>query len=398
MLRYHINGFSGYNIQYSPFFDNKLAVASASNYGLVGNGKLVILDILPDGTIKESNSFLTQDCLFDVAWNESHESQCLVAQGDGSLRLFDINLQKYPIAIFKEHKKEVLSCNWNLINKNLFLSSSWDGDVKVWSTARQASLITLSPIHTDPTAIVNTKSNINPSLNNVSQPILHPRSTAIRQPVTSASMQGNDNKNCIYQAQFSPHDPNIVACCSGTSYLTLFDLRQPTPNVQRGILTQSGYETLTLDFNKYRSHIIATSGVDKAIKMWDMRFIPSTFSPQSTSTTPILSRRQQEPINEIINAHDLAVKTIKWSPHHSNLMVSTSYDMTCKTWMDISYQNGTSNGRTNSLDPQRRNGCLAIMDKHSEFAFGVDWSLWGQPGFIASTGWDGNVFIWNTLR
>lgn len=139
MLKYHMQGYSGYGVQYSPFFDNRLAVATGSNFGLVGNGKLFIVDINNQGIMTEAKSFLTQDGLFDVAWNELHENQVLVAQGDGSLRLFDTQLTDYPIAIFHEHEKEVFSCNWNLINKQLFVSSSWDGTVKVWSPTRPKS-------------------------------------------------------------------------------------------------------------------------------------------------------------------------------------------------------------------------------------------------------------------
>ena len=145
MSGFHMEGFSGYSVKYSPFFDNKLAVASGANFGLVGNGKLYILDIDQNGRLQESNSFLTQDCLFDTAWNELHENQLVVAQGDGSLRLFDITLQNYPIAVFKEHEREVLSCNWNLVSKNTFVSSSWDGTAKIWSPLRSNSLLTLMP-------------------------------------------------------------------------------------------------------------------------------------------------------------------------------------------------------------------------------------------------------------
>ena len=116
MLKYHMKGYSGYGVAYSPFYDNKLAVASGSNFGLVGNGKLIILDIMPNGQLVESNSFLTQDGLFDLAWNESHENQCLVAQGDGSLRLFDIKLKDYPIAIYKEHQREVFSLIYSVVS------------------------------------------------------------------------------------------------------------------------------------------------------------------------------------------------------------------------------------------------------------------------------------------
>jgi hypothetical protein len=49
MLEYITQGFQGYATQYSPFFDNRIAVATAANYGLVGNGRLFILELTPQG-------------------------------------------------------------------------------------------------------------------------------------------------------------------------------------------------------------------------------------------------------------------------------------------------------------------------------------------------------------
>ncbi|KAH3901963.1 probable Peroxisomal targeting signal 2 receptor [Saccharomycodes ludwigii] len=341
MLAYHMQNFSGYSVQYSPFFDNKLAVASGANYGLVGNGKLFILTIQPSGQIVPSNAFLTRDGLFDLSWNELNENQVLVAQGDGTLRLFDINLQKYPVAIFQEHKREVYSCNWNLVNKQNFVSSSWDGTCKIWSPVRKQSLLTWQPV-----------------------------------PNTAKT---NTNRSCVYQVEFSPHDPNLILSCSGTSHISLKDLRQPGNHVL-SFIGHHGMESLTVDFNKYRPHIFCSGGADKLIRIWDMRSIKKNprFQPMS--------------INEL-TGHELAIKKVSWSPHLDDVLLSVSYDMTCRVWNDIRAHNIAV---TNAVDPN--GGCRKLFNKHTEFVTGCDWSLWGSPGFVSTTGWDGNVFIWNALR
>ncbi|SCV04515.1 LAMI_0H16754g1_1 [Lachancea mirantina] len=366
MLRYHMKGHSGYGVQYSPFYDSKLAVATGSNFGLIGNGKLYILDIGKTGEIQESNVFLTQDGLFDVAWNELHENQVLAAQGDGSLRLFDIKLKDLPIAIFKEHEKEVFSCNWNLINKQTFVSSSWDGSVKIWSPSRAQSLTTLIPRPTGTQYSVARHTDV-------------PMSN--QQQHSSLSK----NKQCIYQALFSPHDPNVVMSCAGNSYVTVFDLRQPAQGNQYNFMAHNGMETLTCDFNKYRPHIVCTGGVDNMIKVWDLRMVRKVSA----------NARQPMSINEICG-HQLAIRKVSWSPHHSNMLLSTSYDMTCRVWQDLSDNGGRPTGKTNSVDP--RNGCRKIFQYHTEFVFGADWSLWGAPGYVATTAWDGNVCIWNAYE
>ena len=75
--------------------------------------------------------FDTQDSLFDISWSEAHENQAVVASGDGSIKLFDIGLDNFPVRSWQEHKREVFSVHWNLVSKDTFCSSSWDGTIKI---------------------------------------------------------------------------------------------------------------------------------------------------------------------------------------------------------------------------------------------------------------------------
>ncbi len=49
-------GYNGYAVQFSPYFKDRLACASSANYGIVGNGKLWIIDIIREGQLP-TNSF-----------------------------------------------------------------------------------------------------------------------------------------------------------------------------------------------------------------------------------------------------------------------------------------------------------------------------------------------------
>lgn len=399
MLQYHMQGFSGYSVQYSPFFDNKIAVASGANFGLVGNGKLFILDILPNGQMQVSNSFLTQDCLFDVAWNELHQNQMVVAQGDGTVRLFDMTLQQYPVHIFREHTKEVLSVNWSLLSKDKFVSSSWDGTVKLWSPTRlQGSFITLKPTHSSYASKVDNNSPSVPISRHPRPLIQHADpSSPQKETGTTAGMDvannptsNNDKNQCIYQAQFSPHDDNVIISVSGDSSVSIFDLRIPNVHPQHSFVAHNGTETLCCDFNKYRPHIISTGGVDNKIKIWDLRMLRTGALKLSNSFGDSMIC-----VNEIVESHQLAVRQVKWSPHSSHHLLSTSYDMTAAIWDDLSFDGKRITGKTNMNDTTRR-GCHKRFQRHTEFVFGGDWSLWGRPGIVATTGWDGNVMIWSS--
>jgi peroxin-7 len=53
MLQFRTQGYNGYAVKYSPFFDSRIAVATAANFGLVGNGRLYILNLTAQGAVAE---------------------------------------------------------------------------------------------------------------------------------------------------------------------------------------------------------------------------------------------------------------------------------------------------------------------------------------------------------
>ncbi|CAD6502309.1 BgTH12-02544 [Blumeria graminis f. sp. triticale] len=282
MLEYRTQGYNGYAIKYSPFFDNRLAAATAANFGLVGNGRLYILRLTDKGIIHEK-WFDTQDSIYDTAWSEIHENQLLAACGDGSVKLFDTLAPDFPVQNFHEHNKEVYAVSWNQVTKDTFLSSSWDGTIKIWSPNRPQSLLTL-PTH-----------------------------------------------SCTYSSTFSPHSPSIVSSVSSDSHLRIFDLRT-SPSSSNHLVTlipihtstapnslissiSNPSECLTHDWNKYNGSVIATGGVDQVIRTFDLK------APKSG---PVM----------VMRGHRYAIRKLAWSPHVSDIIISGSYDMSVRIWSD----------------------------------------------------------------
>ncbi|OJJ50055.1 hypothetical protein ASPZODRAFT_128651 [Penicilliopsis zonata CBS 506.65] len=351
MLHYRTEGFNGCAVKYSPFFDNRLAVAASANFGLVGNGRLYILELTPNG-IAPLKWFTTQDSLYDLAWSEIHENQVLTASGDGSIKLFDCTTDEFPIQNWKEHNREVFSVHWNLVAKDRFCSSSWDGTVRVWSPHRPQSLLTL-PTH-----------------------------------------------SCTYSAAFSPHSPDILSCVSSDSHVRVFDLRTPAsasnhltiqipihaapaspipgpPGIPPAAVPPS--EALTHDWNKYRPSVLATAGVDRTIRTFDIR------APH------------QGPL-AIMPGHEYAIRKVAWSPHLADTLLSASYDMTCRVWSDRS-DNTTTIGDSDLMRSGPASPVLGMemgrMGQHTEFVMGVDWCLFGSEGWCASVGWDESLYVWD---
>ncbi|ORY26493.1 WD40-repeat-containing domain protein [Naematelia encephala] len=277
-LRAKTPRFAHHAVAFSPFFEDRLAVASGANFGLVGNGRLHILQISPTG-LNIVKWFDTQDCVYDVAWNESHENQVLAGCGNGALRLFDTTLQGLPVKAWHEHSAEVVSVDWNNIEKDIFTTGSWDHTVKVWNVNRATSLQTLSA-HTSQ----------------------------------------------IYTSQFSPRHPAILASCSSDGYLKIFDLRHTDPSRPTHTLRVSQDEVLSLDWNKYDDTCVATAGKDRSIKVWDLRRGTDEVMGPGTGVGSM-----SVPVNEV-KGHQLAIRKIQWSPHHAQVIASCGYDMSCKSW------------------------------------------------------------------
>jgi peroxin-7 len=102
--------FPGYSVRFSPFFEGRLLAATAQNYGILGNGRLHVLELLPSSpVITELAFFETADAIYDCCWSESHDSLAVAAVADGSLKLFDHSLPptSNPVRSFKEHSREV---------------------------------------------------------------------------------------------------------------------------------------------------------------------------------------------------------------------------------------------------------------------------------------------------
>lgn len=359
MLSFRTTGYNGYGVRYLPFFDNKLAVAAAANFGLVGNGKLFVLGIDDSGHIRQETAWETQDGVFDVAWSEIHENQMAAACGDGLVKLFDLTVGRFPVMNYAEHTREVFLVKWNYVDKVNFATLSWDGTIKVWTPNRAQSLVTLR-LELDHSA----------------------RTDAAR----TTPQKGFNTSSCVYNATFSPHSPLTLVSCTGALHVQVWDVRAPRP-LQVDFVAHGGLETLLCDWNKYKPTIIALAGTDKAVRVWDLRMIGQA---DANAHQPAFHARGPTPLNELLG-HEFAVRKVVWSPHRAQELLSTSYDMSARVWEDHLNERARFLGTGAS-------GCKGVMRRHREFVVGCDYSLWGEPGWVATVGWDEMVYVWDTKR
>ena len=150
-----------------------------------------------------------------------------------------------------------------------------------------------------------------------------------------------------------PTHESIFGSCSGDQTCRVWDLRSGK-NVKK--IHAHNAEVLSMDFNKYEN-FVATSGTDNMIKVWDLR---------ATTDVPIMT----------LTEHVMAVRRVKFSPYHANILASASYDMSVIMW------------DCNTQQPMNR------FDHHSEFVTGLDFSMHAE-GVLATASWDKTVSMFS---
>eukprot|EP00894_Picocystis_sp_ML_P001094 jgi/Pico_ML_1/51611/g2606.t1 len=66
--------FQGFSVRFSPFEEDKLAVATSQNFGIIGNGKQHVVAKRGGQGPTEIAAYDTADGLYDCAWSEENEN------------------------------------------------------------------------------------------------------------------------------------------------------------------------------------------------------------------------------------------------------------------------------------------------------------------------------------
>ncbi|EEB05320.1 peroxin-7 [Schizosaccharomyces japonicus yFS275] len=171
-------------------------------------------------------------------------------------------------------------------------------------------------------------------------------------PSSLQTLQGH--KGRVHKVAFHYRSVNTLASAGADGSLKVWDIRLRVPTCQ---IPVNGEATAT-DWNKYKPDIIYVASTNNTIQGFDVR------QPGKSLIT--------------LSGHRLAVSSLKTAPHFSDQLATASFDMTACVW------NLTSGFQQ------------SVMNKHTEFVRDVDWSLWGDGTFLASTGWDEMVYLWRT--
>lgn len=264
-------GFAGCSLAWSPYDEGRLAVATGANFGIAGNGAQVVLDARPGAPLAPVSRLVTNDSLTDCAWSETHEHRLASSCGDGSLKLWDLELAAQhggrPLSAVRAHESEASGVDWSSAEKGLLATCGWDGAVKVWAAeALQAPVATLA------------------------------------QPEVGGSRE-------VHDVRWAPHAPGTLASACADGCARVWSLASGKAELA---LPGHGADVLSADWHKYASHVLATGCVDQLIRLWDLR----------RPAAPLAALR----------GHRLAVRRVRFSPHDARLLLSASYDMSAAVW------------------------------------------------------------------
>jgi peroxin-7 len=213
------------------------------------------------------------------------------------------------------HQKEVYSVQWepNGNQQYHFLSASWDGTVRIW--------------------------NIN-----------NGKITCLNKLVGHESM--------VYAATWNKAKPGMVLSVSADKTFRIWDINSNSSlsNSPATIYaSQPGQsDILCCDWDKNDPNVFLLGYASGLIEMRE-------------------ARNFNKPLKTFENAHDYAIKRVRFSPHLKYIFSSVSYDMITKIWHPTQ-------------------GLIAHSKNHSEFAYSVDFDPL-IPNRIADCGWDRRVVI-----
>lgn len=310
----------GYSVRYSPFDNSLLACVCCDKFGLSGSASLCLLKYTENAFMSSKfeivESFKTPYSMFDVDWAPIDPSLLLTANGNGS-----ISIWKYPLenkmferkCLFnkQEHVKEVYSVHWEPSGMRMyhFLSASWDQTIKVWNLSN-TGLTFLSCL--------------------------------------------SDHESMVYSASWNPKKTGVIVSTSADKTFRIWDVNSSNNSTPVFVSKAAKSDILCCDWNKVDGNLFVLGYASGLIELHDFRFL------------------KNPPIKRYENAHDYAIRKIRFSPHFANLFGSISYDMSTKLWTTDNQYDGEKN--------------------HTEFAYGFDFDP-KIPNRLVDCGWDRRVMI-----
>ena len=331
-----------FSVKFSPFTEKCVAVAGAKNFGVHGAGHVTVLQLQKNNEFEATAKFDFDGGILDVCWSELDPKRLLCAGADGTVSLCRLGkMNNTPVARFQEHDEAASCVAFNFIEKNSFISASFDGNLKLWDPkGSESSLSTFYGAW----------------------------------PVNDAS--------------WSPHEPAEFLSCDARGRLRIWDTRwRPTgaSALEMGndddeddggeacVLSIGAHdaEVLSCSWDPAMEHGIFSASVDGAVRYWDRRFV-------SSELAPVVELR----------GDGFTVRSMTSHPRLDGIVGAAAEDGQIIIWDDELHNTGDR-----SNDGSNATGRVIATAAHSECATSIGFSVL-CPERVITCGWDDRVCCW----
>lgn len=193
------------------------------------------------------------------------------------------------------------------------------------------------------------------------------------EPLIEQSLSGE-----VHSQSWSPHNGGSCLGVAVDRDLLFFDTREQGASLR--VPAAHAHRALHLDFNPNLQHVIASSGDDGAVRLWDWR----------QAKNPLLT----------LHPHAHWAWQVRFHPVHDQLLLSTGSDacvvLSCARSMS-SERDGGDSAEADDGAEKLDDGQLERIEEHEESVYACAWSA-ADAWTFASISFDGRVVVSRVKR
>lgn len=297
-----------HSLQWSPFQENLLAVATSNRPGHTPiSGILYFCEFLPDNQVEIAHQIQLNIGLDQLCWSHKNKSILVSTCDDFMIRFFDL---RNKTCMYKEYYETIKtrSLDWDQISLEWILTAGNDEFVKLYNTMQEEDTCVETPL--------KHQSNVHDAQWSKHTPF-HLYSCDrlgfvylwdIKQDGDATVKWKVSNDTCGMKLDVNSFDENSLALAGFDQSVYKYDLRRPNKpvchlkNVHSSLITD-------IQWSPHTQHLVATSSCDKTLRIWDMR-------DESGSISSFKSQKMEDFVNAIDwNQHEVGLIALCCNDH-----------------------------------------------------------------------------------